>query len=72
MRPDFVIVLTPFLHCQPGVVKAHESVRVQAFRSKLAIEGFDKCIVGWLAGSREVKHDIPLIGPEIEMINPES
>ena len=36
--PDFVIVSTPFLHFRAGVVKAHESVRVQTLRPELAVE----------------------------------
>ena len=57
MGPDFVVVSTPILHFLPCVVKAQEPVRVQAFASELAVEGFDEAVVGRLARPREVQPD---------------
>lgn len=54
MGPDFVVVSTPILHFLPGVVKVQEPVRVQAFGSELAVEGFDEAIVRRLAGTWKV------------------
>ena len=34
---------------------------VQAFRPEASIEGFDVCVVGGLAWSREVEHDATLV-----------
>lgn len=41
MGPEFVIVSTPILHLNAGVVKAHEPMGVQALGSELAIDGED-------------------------------
>src|SRR5579862_2346718 len=67
MRPDFVIVSTPILHFLPGVVKAQEPMRVQAFAPELAVEGFNEAIVRRLARPREVEHDTLLVSPDIEI-----
>jgi hypothetical protein len=71
MWPDFVVVSTPILHFLPGVVKAQEPVRVQAFVSELAIEGFDEAVVRGLARPGEVENDTALIGPQIEIARDE-
>ena len=57
MGSDCVVVLTPFLHLRPGVVKRQEPVCVEAFASELAIERLDERVVGWLAGPGEVQLD---------------
>ena len=67
MGPDFVVVSTPILHFLPCVVKAQEPVRVQAFASELAVEGFDEAIVRGFAWSREIQHDTLLVSPDIEI-----
>lgn len=67
VRSDLVIVSTPILHFHPGVVKAHEPMRVQALGAELAVEAFDKPVVGRLAWPREVEHDVFLIRPQIEI-----
>lgn len=38
MWPDLVVVSTPSLHFRPGVFKAREPVRVQAFGQELAVK----------------------------------
>ena len=48
---------------RPGVVTAHESMRVQALPAELAIERFDKRVVGRFPGAREVEDDTLLISP---------
>ena len=65
--PDLIVVSTPFLHFPPGVVKAHKPVRVQTFRSELAVEGFNEAIVRRRSSSAEVQEDAPLIGLEVEI-----
>ena len=50
--PDLVIVFTPILHFLSRVVKTHEPVGVQAFRSELAVEALDEAVIVWLAWSR--------------------
>ena len=67
MGPDFVVVSTPILHFLPCVVKAQEPVRVQAFASELAVEGFDEAVVGRLARPREVENDALLVSPQIKI-----
>lgn len=71
MRSDLIIVSTPCLHFLPGIFKAHEPVRVQTFRSELAVERFDERIVCRLARPGEVKHDALLIGPQIKVARDE-
>lgn len=66
MRPNLVVVSTPILQLHPGVVKAHEPVRVQTFRAELAVKRFNEAVVGRLAGPREVENDAALIGPQVE------
>lgn len=50
MRPDFVVVSTLVLHFLPGVLKAEEPVRVQAFGSELAVEDSMKLLSVGLPG----------------------
>ncbi len=42
-------------------------MRVQALRSKLAIEGLDEAVVRRLARPGEVEDDARLISPEVEV-----
>ena len=51
-------VSTPTLKLLAGVRQRQEPVRVQALRAQSAIERLDERIVGRLAGSREVEHDV--------------
>jgi hypothetical protein len=37
MRSNLVVVLAPILHLFPGVFKAHEPMRVQAFGSEAVV-----------------------------------
>jgi len=47
---DLIIVLTPNLQFFGRIVKAYELVRIQTFRSQLAVERLDKGIVCRLVG----------------------
>lgn len=67
MWPDFVKSLPPLLHFLPGVVKGQEPMRVQAFVTELAVEGFDEAVVGRLARPREIQHNALLVSPDIEI-----
>ena len=71
MWTNFVVVSAPILHFCPGIVKAHEPVCVQAFRSKLAVKAFDERIVRRFTRPREVEDDILLIGPQIKVAGDE-
>jgi hypothetical protein len=62
--PDLIVVSTPFLHFRPGIVKAHEPVRVQALCSELAIERFDEAVIRRFAKAGEVEDNAFLIGTE--------
>ena len=66
-----VVVSAPILQLFAGVRKAHEPVRVQAFRPEFRIERLDEPVVGGLSGPREVRRDIVGIGPEIEVAGDE-
>ena len=68
---DLIQVSTPIFQLRPRVVKAHEPMRVQTFGAKLAVERFDKAVVGRLAGPREVENHTALIGPQIEIARDE-
>jgi hypothetical protein len=46
MRSLLVIVSTPSLAFSPRIVEVHEPVGVEAFGAELAVERFDKGIVG--------------------------
>src|ERR1700722_17902187 len=67
MRAFFVIVPAPILYLFPGVCKAQEPMRIQAFNPKPPVESFDESIVGGLARSAEVERDTPLVSPEIQI-----
>ena len=67
MCPDLGVVSTPSLHFRAGVVKAHETVRVQALHPELAIERRDEAVFGGLAGPGEVEDGAILIGTQIEI-----
>ena len=67
VRSFLIVVSTPSLAFSARIVEAHEPVRVEAFPSELAVEGFDERIVGGLAGTREVECHTTVIGPEIQI-----
>ena len=46
MGSVLIVVATPILQLFAGIRKAHEPVRIQAFRPELAVEGFDEPVVG--------------------------
>jgi len=48
--PDGIVVLTPFLHFQAGVVKRQEPVGVEAFAAELAVEDSMKALSVGLPG----------------------
>ena len=49
MWPTLVIVLSPLVDDNPGMVKGVEPVLIQALIPELAIEAFDECILCRLA-----------------------
>ena len=67
MGTFFVVVSAPILHLRSGIVKRQEPVSVQTLGPELAVEGFDKRIVRWLAGSAEVQSDAVRVGPQVEI-----
>jgi len=71
MRADDVVVLTPFLHFHPGVVKRQETVSVEALGSELAVERLDECIIRWLSRAGKVELNAPLIGPQVQIAGDE-
>jgi len=71
VRTDLVVVSTPMLRLPPGVVKRQEPTGVQTLRPELAVERLDERVVGRFAQPREVEHDIPLVGPQIEVARDE-
>lgn len=71
MWPDLFVVSTPSLHFCPGVVRAHESVRVQPFGPDLGVEGLEEAVVGRLGRPGAVEHDTLLVGPEVEITRDE-
>ena len=71
VRSDFVIVLEPSFNFSTCVVKAHEPVGVQTFRSELAIEAFNERIVSRFAWSREVQGNTTMISPQIKIAGDE-
>jgi hypothetical protein len=66
-----VVVPAPMLQFFRGICKAHEPVGIQAFGPELAVERFDKGIVGRLARPAEVqRHAVGKPkGPDRAMIN---
>jgi hypothetical protein len=65
--PDLIVVSTPSIEFFAGIGKAHEPVRVQAFRRELRIEGLDEAVVGRFSRPGEVQRDLVGVGPEIEI-----
>ena len=63
-----VVVSTPSLAFCAGFVEAQKPIRIQAFRSELAVERFDEGIVGRLAWSAEVQRHAFHVRPEIELL----
>lgn len=64
--PDLVVVSTPSLQFLPRIAKAHEPVRVQAFRPEAAVDALDIGVVRPLPRPGEVHRHIMRIGAEIE------
>lgn len=62
MGTDPVVVSAPSLQLTPGIVKAHEPMRVQALRPELAVEAFDEGVIGRFAGTGKIQDDILLVG----------
>lgn len=59
-------VSTPSLAFLARLVEAEEPVGVQAFGAELAVQAFDECVVGRLAGPAEVKCHTAHKGPQVE------
>jgi putative transposase len=57
VRSHLVVVSTPSLAFSACLVEAEEPIGVQALSPKLAVQAFDECVVGRLAGPAEVKSD---------------
>ena len=62
MWPD--VVVTPFIDCWTGILKAGEPVQVQAVLPELAVETFHKGILGRLARLNEMQLYAELTRPE--------
>ena len=71
VRTKLIVVSTPLLHLLAGIVKRQEPMGVQALRAELAIERLDERVIGRFARPREVKHDVLLVGPKIEIAGDE-
>lgn len=71
MGPILIVVSTPILHLFAGVRKRQEPMRVQTFRPKLAVEGFDEAIISRLSGPRKVERDVICIGPQVKITGAE-
>src|SRR5213078_1794293 len=57
VRSHLVVVSTPSLAFSACLVEAEEPIGVQALSPKLAVQAFDECVVGRLAGPAEVESD---------------
>src|SRR5438105_15406109 len=68
VRSHLVVVSTPSLAFSACLVEAEEPIGVQALSSKLAVQAFDECIVGRLAGPAEVESDAVLVSPAVERL----
>ena len=68
MWPAGVVIDPPGFDGFPGILQVQEPVLVEAFVSKLAVEGFDKCVLNRLAGVDEVQADTVALGPLVESL----
>src|ERR1700722_13834812 len=66
--PYLVVVSTPSLAFSACVVEAHEPVGIQAFGAELAVERFDKGVVGRFAWPAKVERDAFHVRPEIQFL----
>lgn len=64
MWPDFVVVFSPFINNLPGFFQRSEPVLIQTSIPELAIEAFNKGILGWLAGLDDLQPDLVVSVPE--------
>src|SRR5204862_1313287 len=71
VRSDLVVVSTPSLAFSACLVEAEEPIGVQALSPKLAVQAFDECVVGRLAGPAEVESDAAHEGPQVELLTDE-
>ena len=71
MWAHLIIVLAPILYLLPGVIKAHEPMRVEALGTEASVERFNERIVRRCAWSREVERDVVRVGPEIQVARDE-
>ena len=67
MRPNLVVVSTPFLHLLAGVVKRQKPVLVQALSPELPVERLDVGVVCRLPWPGEVERDVIDISPQVEI-----
>lgn len=66
-----IIVLSPRLDFLFGILQRQKSVDVEALRSKSAIEGFDRGVVGRLGPTTEVEDYLVRVRPEVHRGAPE-
>src|SRR5438046_8451844 len=71
VRSHLVVVSTPSLAFSACLVEAEEPIGVQALSPKLAVQAFDECVVGRLAGPAEVESDAAHEGPQVELLTDE-
>ena len=64
MWPDFVVAFSPFINNLPGFFQRPEPVLIQTAIPELAIEAFNKGILGWLAGLDKLQPDLVVPAPE--------
>src|SRR5665213_1333145 len=63
-----IVVSTPSLAFSACFVETEEPIRIQTFRSELAVQRFDEGIVGRFARTAEVERHAFHKGPEIEIL----
>src|SRR5207247_1890356 len=61
-----VVVSTPSLAFSACLVEAEEPIGLQALSPKLAVQAFDECVVGRLAGPAEVESNAADEGPRAQ------
>ena len=68
MGPAGVVVDPPGLDDLAGIVEIEEPVLVEAFIAEPPVEGFDKGVLGWLAGLDEIEPHAIAPGPFVERL----
>ena len=55
MRPDVVVVSTPALNAEAGILEARKPVQIQTVLAELAVEALDERVLRRLAGLNEMQ-----------------